>query len=198
MTAIRGAVAEEHEVECQAVVLIGHGTILKTSSGKIQRQACRAAFLEGTLNVIGEWHRPPATEAEPAVALPLAAAVMAAAPGDRRAVLEAHLQQEVARVLRLPASSLDVKLPLSTLGIDSLTAVELKNLIEGDLQVSLPLIQVIQGPSVAELAALLLEQMEGADGSAAPQVERTEPAPRAKGDSLLLSLLSLAEDEHDA
>jgi acyl-CoA synthetase (AMP-forming)/AMP-acid ligase II len=49
-------------------------------------------------------------------------------------------------------------------GIDSLMAVELKNHVES--QVSLPLIQVIQGPSVAELATLVLENMpEGAPAS---------------------------------
>jgi acyl carrier protein len=129
----------------------------------------------------------------PAAAPALAAALRAAAPSDRRPILEAHLQQQVARVLRLPVSRLDVQRPLSTLGIDSLMAVELKNRIEGDLQLTLPLIQVIQGPSVAELAALLLAQLEG--GDRAPAASEGPEAPRAKGESLLLSLLSLAEEE---
>jgi acyl transferase domain-containing protein/acyl carrier protein len=124
----------------------------------------------------------------------VAAIVFAAAPADRLQLLEAHLQQQVARVLRLPAAKLDVNRPLNTLGIDSLTAVELKNRIEGELKVSLPLLQLVQGPSVAELAALLLGQMEG--GDAAPSAPK--PTARAKGDSLLLSLLSLGEDERNA
>jgi acyl-coenzyme A synthetase/AMP-(fatty) acid ligase len=47
--AIRGAVAQEHELEVYAVVLIRPARIPKTTSGKIQRYACRKAFLEGTL-----------------------------------------------------------------------------------------------------------------------------------------------------
>jgi acyl carrier protein len=37
------------------VVLLKTGSILKTSSGKIQRQACRTSFLNNTLSVVGLW-----------------------------------------------------------------------------------------------------------------------------------------------
>ena len=50
--AIRQAVAQEYEVQVYAVVLIKPGTIPKTSSGKIQRRACRADFLAGNLEVV--------------------------------------------------------------------------------------------------------------------------------------------------
>jgi len=51
--AIREAVFAEHEIQVYAVVLIKQGSIPKTSSGKIQRQACRQAYLEGTLDIMG-------------------------------------------------------------------------------------------------------------------------------------------------
>ncbi|MCX7426513.1 MAG: aminotransferase class I/II-fold pyridoxal phosphate-dependent enzyme [Planctomycetia bacterium] len=53
--AIRRAVSAEHELGIDAIVLIKAATIPKTSSGKIQRHACRAAYLDGTLDVIGQW-----------------------------------------------------------------------------------------------------------------------------------------------
>jgi acyl-CoA synthetase (AMP-forming)/AMP-acid ligase II len=43
--AIRQAVAEEHELRVDHVWLLDPGSIPKTSSGKIQRHACRAGFL---------------------------------------------------------------------------------------------------------------------------------------------------------
>lgn len=49
--AIRRSVAEEHAVQVDEVILINPGSIAKTSSGKIQRHACKAAFLAGTLDV---------------------------------------------------------------------------------------------------------------------------------------------------
>ncbi|HTQ78496.1 MAG TPA: fatty acyl-AMP ligase, partial [Thermoanaerobaculia bacterium] len=51
--AIRGAVAQEHQAQARAVVLIRAGSIPKTSSGKIQRRACRELFLKGGLDVLG-------------------------------------------------------------------------------------------------------------------------------------------------
>src|SRR5689334_16209491 len=45
-----------HELQPFAVVLIQKGTIPKTSSGKIRRHACKAAFLNNELNVLKEWH----------------------------------------------------------------------------------------------------------------------------------------------
>ncbi len=49
--AIRRAVLEDHGVQVFAVVLVRPGTIPKSSSGKIRRRACRAAFLSESLNV---------------------------------------------------------------------------------------------------------------------------------------------------
>jgi NADP-dependent 3-hydroxy acid dehydrogenase YdfG/acyl carrier protein len=138
-------------------------------------------------------------DAAPAAGKDLTAAILAAAPAQRQPLLEKHLQDQVARVMRFPPSKLDVNRPLSTLGIDSLMAVELKNRIEAELKVALPLIQLVQGPSVSELAEILLAQMAAGDAAAAPRPAPAPPAPRGR-DSLLLSLLSLGKgkDERDA
>ena len=47
--AIRRAVAEEHDVRVHTAVLLRAGRIPKTTSGKVQRHACQAGFLGGTL-----------------------------------------------------------------------------------------------------------------------------------------------------
>jgi acyl-CoA synthetase (AMP-forming)/AMP-acid ligase II len=51
--AIRQAVTRNHELQTHSVLLLKTGTIPKTSSGKIQRHACRIGFLEGKLEVWG-------------------------------------------------------------------------------------------------------------------------------------------------
>ncbi|MCG2682675.1 MAG: aminotransferase class I/II-fold pyridoxal phosphate-dependent enzyme [Planctomycetales bacterium] len=53
--AIRRTVAGEHELIPSAIVLLKAGSIPKTSSGKIQRHACRDGYLAGTLKVVGQW-----------------------------------------------------------------------------------------------------------------------------------------------
>lgn len=50
---IRRALADEYELEIHTVVLIKSGTIPRTSSGKIQRGVCKAAFEAGQLAVVG-------------------------------------------------------------------------------------------------------------------------------------------------
>lgn len=56
--AVRKAVAIEHEIPVDAIVLVKAGSIPKTSSGKIQRHACRQGFAEGALNEIDRWTVP--------------------------------------------------------------------------------------------------------------------------------------------
>jgi 8-amino-7-oxononanoate synthase len=53
--AIRSNVAREHELPPDVIALVRFGSMPKTSSGKIQRHACRAAFLEDSLPVIARW-----------------------------------------------------------------------------------------------------------------------------------------------
>ncbi|MBK1986466.1 fatty acyl-AMP ligase [Sphaerospermopsis aphanizomenoides BCCUSP55] len=56
---IRQAIAEIHELQVYAVVLAKPGNILKTSSGKIQRRACKTNFLSGDLEVLNDWSENP-------------------------------------------------------------------------------------------------------------------------------------------
>ncbi|WP_367325380.1 fatty acyl-AMP ligase [Streptomyces sp. HUAS ZL42] len=50
---VRAAVGEGHGLSVHDVVLVHPGTIPKTSSGKIQRRATRAAYLDGALSPVG-------------------------------------------------------------------------------------------------------------------------------------------------
>jgi acyl-CoA synthetase (AMP-forming)/AMP-acid ligase II len=50
--AIQWGVSDQHELQPSQVILLKAGSVLKTSSGKLQRRACRAQFLAGSL---AEW-----------------------------------------------------------------------------------------------------------------------------------------------
>lgn len=52
---IRKRIAADFELAVSAVVLLKTGSIPKTSSGKIQRHACQAGFLAGTLAALATW-----------------------------------------------------------------------------------------------------------------------------------------------
>jgi acyl-CoA synthetase (AMP-forming)/AMP-acid ligase II len=58
------AIAAQHGLQTYATVLLKTGSIPKTSSGKIQRYACRDGFLKGTLNVVEDWSENPQSKAK--------------------------------------------------------------------------------------------------------------------------------------
>jgi len=85
--------------------------------------------------------------------------LMEGEPADRQQLLESRLREQVARVLGTSAAKLDNSKSLTTLGLDSLMAVELSNRIKSDLSVDVPTMKLMRGPSISQLAELLLEQL---------------------------------------
>lgn len=74
-SAVLQAVIRDHLIQPYSIVLIDTLTLLKTSSGKIQRRANRQAYMEGQLQVLAVWVTPqiqvdPFEEAEPVATVP--------------------------------------------------------------------------------------------------------------------------------
>jgi phthiocerol/phenolphthiocerol synthesis type-I polyketide synthase C len=96
---------------------------------------------------------------------------LAAADSRHRLVLlEQHLREQVASVLRLSTDRIGPRTPLQTLGLDSLMALELRNRLEDLLAVRLPATLVWQYPTLAVLAAHLSDLL---DLSPASEVDET-------------------------
>ncbi|MGK7891318.1 MAG: fatty acyl-AMP ligase, partial [Leptolyngbyaceae cyanobacterium] len=55
VTAIKQAIAQSHALQVHAILLLRTGSIPKTSSGKIQRHACKQGFLAQSLTVVSQW-----------------------------------------------------------------------------------------------------------------------------------------------
>ncbi len=53
---IKETVIDNHGLQVYTTVLIKPGSIPKTSSGKIQRHACRHRFIDGSLHVVEDWN----------------------------------------------------------------------------------------------------------------------------------------------
>ncbi|MGH2671013.1 MAG: beta-ketoacyl reductase, partial [bacterium] len=83
---------------------------------------------------------------------PVREALLAARPGARRSLLESHLVEQVAQVLRLARSHIDAQTPLPTLGFDSLMALELRNRLEASLGLTLSATLMWGYPTIAALA----------------------------------------------
>jgi acyl transferase domain-containing protein/acyl carrier protein len=81
-------------------------------------------------------------------------------PEQRAAMIGGYLREQAARVLGMGVSRFDDQLALSSYGFDSLMAVQLKNKIEADLGIIIPLIRFLHGPSVGELVPSICEGLE--------------------------------------
>jgi acyl-CoA synthetase (AMP-forming)/AMP-acid ligase II/acyl carrier protein len=144
VAAIRRAVVDAHELEPYAVALIRPASMLKTSSGKIQRRACRTAFLEGRLALLHEWRRPARS----------AAADTAPAAGAPRTEEEitAWLAARLARESGLDGDELDLEQPFASFGLDSARALLLVGDLEGWLGRRLSPVVLWNYPTVQALA----------------------------------------------
>lgn len=94
--------------------------------------------------------------------------IEAAAPADREAVVVQALQEIIGSVLRVNPESLRPDQPLTDLGLDSLMGVEIENLIESSIGVTLPPASLMRARTIGQIAALLNEHLGGAKAAAAP------------------------------
>jgi myxalamid-type polyketide synthase MxaD len=124
-------------------------------------------------------------------------AILAAGLEERRQLLQAYLSEQVARVLGLSPSKLDLQQSLNHLGLDSLMAVELKNRIAVDLKVNVPVVKFLQGFSVDQAVTQVLDQLSsetaGATTPMAPPVLRA--VEQRNAERLLADLDQLSDEQ---
>ena len=165
---IQARIAERHDVRAHTVVLIRTASLPRTSSGKVARHACRAAYLDGALLVIGRHSD------EEVTAVPTAAGGPAAAPDT--ADTGAFLRAAVAGLLRLSPEQIPLDRPLAELGLDSLDTVRLQHRIQTELQVDLAAEDAFSA-SIGELVALVAAQPRAAQSPTEPADDASDDAP---------------------
>lgn len=94
--------------------------------------------------------------------------LLAASEGERIEILGDYLKRSIARVLGLAVASLDPTTALTKLGLDSLMALELRNRVEVDVGLKLPVVALLEGPSTQELARDLAGQLADGESAGAP------------------------------
>jgi hypothetical protein len=128
-----------------------------------------------------------------------------ASPEERPGLILVGVRGHAGRILGLAgADALDPSVPLIDMGLDSLMSVDLKNRIEADFAVSLPVGSILEGPSCEELADLVAALLDAGSGST---TLRDADAPTGASDAtpdaldaerLLADIDRLADDEVDA
>ncbi len=84
----------------------------------------------------------------------------AASLDEYRALLPTYLQEQVAVVFKLPINQIDKQKNLTQMGLDSLMAVELRNRLTNELNVTIPVVKFLENASIEGLAELVAEQWQ--------------------------------------
>lgn len=92
----------------------------------------------------------------------LRAELLATPRADRGVPLQRYLRERIGEALRLDVDQIDPTQPLNMLGIDSLTAVEIKSRIERDLRLTIPVVRFLGGDAVDDFVAFLLGELNTA------------------------------------
>jgi 8-amino-7-oxononanoate synthase len=144
--AVRTELAATVGVVPEEIILIRQNTIPRTSSGKIQRRACRVAYLGDSLEIVGRWR----TRGSDVVA-----------PND---AISAFVIDWVREELQVDPARLDPQTKLRELGLDSLAATRLMVALEGRFGRRIDPARLWEQPDIGSLA----RHLASLDGRGAP------------------------------
>ena len=137
--AIRNAVVGEHGIQPYAIVLVSPGSLLKTTSGKVRRQAMRQAWIKRELKVVASRElAPEITNIAPMV-------------GFRPGYLHEWLINWIAGQMNIAPENIDPDRPLSSYGLDSIMAVSLERDVNTHFGVEWPIESFLKDSSVNQL-----------------------------------------------
>jgi acyl transferase domain-containing protein/acyl-CoA synthetase (AMP-forming)/AMP-acid ligase II/acyl carrier protein len=149
--AIRQAVVEHHDLAIQAIVLIQPGSLPRTSSGKVQRYACKELFLSNGLKLVEAWEAggepKPLTMADRAESM----AKIIEKPHLPHEI-QAWLVRRTAEILGIEPSQVDVQQPFTRYGLDSAAVVGIAGELESWLEIQLSPALVYEYPTIAALS----------------------------------------------
>lgn len=175
---IRGALSEVHQVVPRSVILVKHGAVPKTTSGKIQRNLCRSRFLTGELQSIYELGMSTGGSSESDDLELMAKEVAKAESGRLIEVSEAYVMALVSKTTGQMAHDLDPGKTLVFLGLDSMGAAELEMALESTLGFRIRAAALLGGLSMRGLSEKIIEFLNSKTGEKrnAARLSDCEPA----------------------
>jgi acyl transferase domain-containing protein/aryl carrier-like protein len=155
----------------EALEALGHllmGDRAQVTVAQVDWQAFKPVFgarrrrrlLEAITDETKESH---AVQSQEPPALMIKQLALARPPEERLSLIEQAVRDQIARLLGYSSpQSVDDHQSLMELGLDSLMTIELKNWIEKNLAVDMPLACLFDAPSIVELALQLLQRFDAA------------------------------------
>jgi natural product biosynthesis luciferase-like monooxygenase protein len=173
---MQSSVRQRHGIPIEAV-LVPSGTIGRTSSGKLQRRAAVEALVRGDIvplasssDAAGRSRADAAPTEQPQPAL------------EVEQILE-RMARELALILRMRVEDLDVDVPITQLGFDSLTATDLRVEISGTFGVDVSMATLAGGPTLRALSEAIARARAAGrvEATLLPAERQGEPAPSGRG-----------------
>lgn len=176
--AVRKAVSADHQEICAALLIGQPGAVLKTTSGKVRRQACRQAFLDKDSQLMSRILEVVTAESAPEIPLPDAPAASTGSGGAESELLST-IVGITAALLERPKEAIPVDAPLDQLGLDSLRRVEFCLQVESATGAQVDPSTLAEHSTLRSLADHLSSSEGSSDGASAFSAE--EDALRARG-----------------
>jgi acyl-CoA synthetase (AMP-forming)/AMP-acid ligase II/acyl carrier protein len=159
---IRNAIAREHGIETHAIAFIRFASIPKTTSGKIQRRACKQLFLDNQLNLISLWQALQNTGKLPAKPVKTPDATS-------QNELEQWIVQWLAAKANVTPEQVPVDAAIDGLGLDSVDLVQLTGELSAWIKQPIDNVLIWEQPHIRALAEAILQLAK-----AAPVAESAE------------------------
>jgi len=177
--AIRKLLATEHELAVEAIVLVRPNSVPKTSSGKIQRHACKRQFLDGTLDVVEQhigWLTAavPTAPEQPRLARqrPIGEASRSQRPDrDLPPEIVETVFEHVRRIAKERAGNLSLDTNIVELGLDSLERMEIVASLEEAFGARFPEQVLPQIETCREVTQAIIDHMPAAAAHAGPPAD---------------------------
>lgn len=128
---IKQTISEDFGTQVHDIVLIKQATLIKTSSGKIERRTCKRQYLSGELT-----RQISRTRSEKNFNT------------DSESEVKNLIRNIVAKILRINSKDIDLSTSLLAYGLDSLGAVELHQALELQFSKSIPINNLLAGLSI--------------------------------------------------
>ncbi|WP_406175824.1 aminotransferase class I/II-fold pyridoxal phosphate-dependent enzyme [Streptomyces sp. NBC_00996] len=166
---LRTAIAEAHDVTPHAVVLLRRSTVHKTTSGKIQRQACKQDFLGLELTAV-------AASVTRDTDAPASGGAVTTLPADRRRRVVIQAVTEALTGVAPADDAPDITdWTFAELDLDYPTLLTTVHELEQRLGTAIPVGELLVRPRVDTLIALFLGEQPGAGPASADVTPRTAP-----------------------
>lgn len=173
-SAVRKAIAREHGLQVYGVCLLKPGRIPKTSSGKIQRGACKRAFENESMEFIAKsLHVLDIKDQFEDISLSREA-LQSLSDSERRGKIIEYLRASAAVLLQVDIQEVPAEQALTSLGLDSLQVTQLVSRVRDHLQVELAIDELFDLESLAQVADLTVRLVQTDPALRLPSISKRQ------------------------